>query len=108
DDRSPVAGLLEASALMFVAYTGYGRIATLGEEIRNPRRNIPIAILVTLAVSMLFYVAVVVVAIAAVGAPAFADAAADTAAPLETVARAIAGPWLAWVLVVGAITAMAG
>ena len=108
DDRSPVAGLLEASALMFVAYTGYGRIATLGEEIRNPKRNIPIAIFVTLAVSMIFYLAVTVVAIAAVGAPAFADAASSSAAPLETVARAVAGPWLAWVLVVGAITAMAG
>ena len=39
-----VPGLLDATALMFVAYTGYGRIATLGEEIREPQRNIPRAI----------------------------------------------------------------
>ncbi len=43
---------------MFVAYTGYGRIATLGEEIRDPKRNIPIAIITTLAVSTALYVSV--------------------------------------------------
>lgn len=36
-----VSAFLRACALMFVAYTGYGRIATTGEEIREPRRNIP-------------------------------------------------------------------
>jgi APA family basic amino acid/polyamine antiporter len=44
-------GLLEPSALMFVAYTGYGRIATLGEEIHDPARNIPRAMVATLVVS---------------------------------------------------------
>ncbi len=33
--------LLHATALMFVAYTGYGRIATLGEEVREPSTTIP-------------------------------------------------------------------
>ena len=33
--------LLQATALMFVAYTGYGRIATLGEEVREPRTTMP-------------------------------------------------------------------
>ncbi len=40
--------LLQATALMFVAYTGYGRIATLGEEVHEPRRTIPRAIITTL------------------------------------------------------------
>ena len=44
---SPAAGFLEACALMFVAYTGYGRIATLAEEVRSPARTIPLAIVVT-------------------------------------------------------------
>jgi amino acid transporter len=57
-------GFLEACALMFVAYKGYGRIATLGEEIRDPKRNIPIAIITTLAVSMALYVSVAWVSIA--------------------------------------------
>ena len=43
---------------MFVAYTGYGRIATLGEEVREPRRTIPLAIIVTLVLTALLYLGV--------------------------------------------------
>jgi hypothetical protein len=46
---------LQACALMFVAYTGYGRIATLGEEVIEPRRTIPRAIIITLIVSAALY-----------------------------------------------------
>lgn len=42
-------GILSAAALLFVAYAGYARIATLGEEIENSRRNIPIALVLSLA-----------------------------------------------------------
>lgn len=51
-------GLMTGSALMFVAFTGYGRIATLGEEVHRPRRTIPAAIIFTLVVSTLLYLAV--------------------------------------------------
>ena len=61
-------GLMEATALMFVAYTGYGRVATLGEEVRDPRRTIPRAIIATLVVSALLYLAVAVAGIGSVGA----------------------------------------
>ena len=47
-----------AAALMFVAYTGYGRVATLGEEVRQPRRTIPQAIIVTVLVVTVLYLAV--------------------------------------------------
>ena len=53
-----ITGLLHASALMFVGYTGYGRIATLGGEVRDPRRSIPTAIIVTLAGTAVIYAAV--------------------------------------------------
>lgn len=43
------------SALMFVAFTGYGRIATLGEEVKNPRDTIPKSILITLLISTVLY-----------------------------------------------------
>ena len=49
---------MHAAALMFVAFTGYGRIATMGEEITEPRRNIPRAIVMTLAVVTALYVIV--------------------------------------------------
>ena len=55
--------LLQATALMFVAFTGYGRIATLGEEVAEPRRTIPIAVIATLGVTMLLYAAVAAVAL---------------------------------------------
>ena len=69
----PWRAFLHATALMFVAYTGYGRIATLGEEVREPQRTIPRAIVTTLLVTMLLYVAVGFTGVAYVGADAFAE-----------------------------------
>lgn len=100
--------LLGATALMFVAYTGYGRIATLSEEVRQPRRTIPIAIVVTLALSVLVYVAVGFVAVASVGPDAVIEATHQKAAPLEAVAQLWEMPRLGWVMTAGAITAMGG
>jgi basic amino acid/polyamine antiporter, APA family len=98
----------EATALLFVAYTGYGRIATLGEEIKDPARNIPKAIFLTLLVSFLLYLAVAFVAIGAVGAEAFYDATQRNAAPLQIVAEATNHPLTGRLLGIGAMTAMAG
>lgn len=99
--------LLEASALMFVAYAGYGRIATLGEEVRDPERTIPRAIVLTLVVSMLAYVAVAVVAVGAAGAAELGDATTHKAAPLEVVARTF--PLRVYdIVAIGGMTAMLG
>jgi len=103
-----VQGLFYATALMFVAYTGYGRIATLGEEVREPRRTIPKAIVLTLVVSAALYIAVGVVAIAAVGAGPLSEATEGTAAPLEIVARQFNVPGVHWLVAIGAMTAMLG
>jgi APA family basic amino acid/polyamine antiporter len=100
--------LLEATALMFVAYTGYGRIATLGEEVREPRRTIPRAIIITLVISAVLYISISLVAVGAVGAEAVAYFTAATAAPLEEVARTFSGPLLPRLLAAAAITAMLG
>ena len=104
---SPTA-LLHATALMFVAYTGYGRIATLGEEVREPAQTIPRAIIATLVLSMLLYVSVSATAVAVVGSETFAASTREAAAPLEVVARAFRHPQVAWLVAVGAVTAMAG
>ena len=108
-----VPALLHATALMFVAYTGYGRIATLGEEVHHPKRTIPIAIIVTLGVSAALYVGVSFVGVGTLGAAGFAEAGARDAAPLEIAAQRIAGEssawrWLVWLISLGAITAMLG
>ena len=101
-------GFFETTALMFVAYTGYGRIATLGEEVHHPRRTIPIAIGTTLLVTAALYVAVAAAAVGAAGATSFAAVTEATAAPLEEIARSLSQPTVAAAVAVGAITAMLG
>ncbi len=96
------------TALLFVAYTGYGRIATLGEEVETPEKSIPRAIVITLGVTMLIYVSVTFVAVAAVGADRLAEATRGGAAPLERVASALSIPGIGWAVALGAITAMVG
>jgi APA family basic amino acid/polyamine antiporter len=101
-------GFFEATALMFVAYTGYGRIATLGEEVERPERTVPKAIAATLLTAMVLYVAVAFVAVGAAGAEGLAAATMSTAAPLEAIARALDRPAVATIVAVGAVTAMLG
>ena len=90
---------------MFVAYTGYGRIATLGEEVRSPRRTIPRAIGITLAVSATLYLLVAVVAIGLLGAEGLGAVTKATAAPLEVAAAMLETPWIRWVVAIAAVTA---
>lgn len=99
-------GLLEATALMFVAYTGYGRVATLGEEVRDPSRTIPRAIVFTLGASLVIYVAVTATALRTVGASALSAAVGQADAPLAVAARHVGPPWLSSLVAVGALTAM--
>lgn len=102
------AALFHGAALMFVAFTGYGRIATLGEEVRNPERVIPRAVILTMAVVTALYLGVGLAGVGVLGAAAFGDAAERTAAPLEAVAAALGSPALAALVSVAAVTAMAG
>ncbi len=104
--ENPIATLLQAAALMFVAYTGYGRIATLGEEVREPRVTIPKAILVTMIITMLLYLSVAVVGVA-VGVEGLSDA-TQQAAPLEIAASQFGIPGIREIVALGAITAMLG
>lgn len=106
--RGPFAGLLEATAILFVAYTGYGRIATMGEEVREPRRIIPRAIVITLVVSGLVYASVAIVSVASIGADRLGASVNGGGAVLESVARAYGSPVVGTIVSVGAITAMLG
>ena len=106
--RSTLGALFHASALMFVAYTGYGRIATLGEEVHEPEHTIPRAIIIVMAITLVLYTAVAFVGVSTVGADALAEAARTTAAPLAAAIDRFGPPWAAPVLVLGAVTAMLG
>src|SRR5438067_105252 len=60
-------GILQAAALLFFAFAGYARIATLGEEVREPARTIPRAIPIALGLTVALYAAVGVAALLAAG-----------------------------------------
>jgi APA family basic amino acid/polyamine antiporter len=103
-----MAAFLQATALMFVAYTGYGRVATLGEEVHNPRRTIPRAIIATLVTTMVLYVVVAFVGVGTIGSESLAQAALIEAAPLEEAAYTFGLPLVPQLIAFGAITAMLG
>ena len=96
------ADLLPAIAFLFVAYTGYGRIATLGEEVRQPERVIPRAVLVTLVIAVLLYILVALGGRSA-GGPSWGLAFAEGLNPADLVPRPFST-----VVAIGAVTAMLG
>lgn len=65
-----VIGVLSAMGLTFIAFEGYEIIAQSGEEVINPKRNIPIAIFVSIAIAVVIYILVAFVAMGATTAPA--------------------------------------
>lgn len=82
DDPSPY-GVLQAAGLLFFAFAGYARIATLGEEVRDPARTIPRAVMVALGITLVVYAVVAVAVLAELGSARLA--AAD--APLSEAVR---------------------
>jgi APA family basic amino acid/polyamine antiporter len=94
--------VLPAIAFLFVAYTGYGRIATLGEEVHRPGHTIPRAVLVTLAVAIVIYGLVELGGRSAGGSNWGAGLIEG-----ETPADLVPGPWSTMVSI-GAVTAMLG
>lgn len=101
-----VNALLQATALMFVAYTGYGRIATLGEEVRDPATTIPRSIITALLVIMVLYALVAIIGVGAIGAGALHAATEGNAAPLEVAARSFDVGIVAPLVALGAMIAM--
>jgi APA family basic amino acid/polyamine antiporter len=97
-------GVLQAAGLLFFAFAGYARIATLGEEVRDPKRTIPRAIPLALGITLVVYAAVAVAVLAVLGP----DRLAHTAAPLAEAVRAAGVPGLAPVVRVGAAVAAIG
>ncbi|MDT0269694.1 amino acid permease [Streptomyces sp. DSM 44915] len=84
-------GVLQAAGLLFFAFAGYARVATLGEEVIAPERTIPRAIAWALGGVLVVYVAVALTALAVLGP----DRLAASTAPLAEVVRAAGVPWLA-------------
>lgn len=98
------SGVLRGAAVIFVAYLGFDAVATLAQETRNPRRNLPIGILGALGVSTILYVCVSLVL---TGVTAYSTL--NVANPLSAALRSIGGAldWLAPLVEVVAMSALA-
>jgi APA family basic amino acid/polyamine antiporter len=99
-----VTGITQAAALLFFAFAGYARIATLGEEVREPTRIIPRAIPLALGIVVAVYATVGAAALAAVGPTALAN----SAAPLALATGSGILSWLTPVVRIGGAVASAG
>ncbi|MFD5629717.1 APC family permease [Streptomyces sp. NPDC127072] len=102
-DVSPT-GVLQAAGLLFFAFAGYARIATLGEEVRDPARTIPRAIPLALGITLVVYAAVAVSLLLVLGP---AGLAAESA-PLDAAVREAGAPGLVPVVRAGAAVAALG
>ncbi|MET9892522.1 APC family permease [Streptomyces sp. NPDC006465] len=97
-------GVLEAAGLLFFAFAGYARVATLGEEVRDPARTIPRAIPLALGIALAVYAAVAVAVLSVLGPAGLGLA----QAPLADAVRAAGLPGLVPVVRVGAAVAALG
>jgi APA family basic amino acid/polyamine antiporter len=99
-----VYGVLQSAGLLFFAFAGYARIATLGEEVRDPARTIPKAITRALLIAVVVYAVVALTLLVTIGP----DAVAENALPLLTAAQAADASWLGLILRVTATVASLG
>ncbi|MBN0046691.1 APC family permease [Streptomyces actuosus] len=97
-------GVLQAAGLLFFAFAGYARIATLGEEVRDPARTVPRAIPLALGIALAVYLAVAVAVLSVLGPEALGKA----GAPLADAVRAAGAPGWVPVVRVGAAVAALG
>ena len=97
-------GVLQAAGLLFFAFAGYARIATLGEEVREPERVIPRAIVMALAGAVVVYAVVAVAVLSVLGR----GRDRGLRAPVADAVRRVGEPGRSAVVRVGAALASAG
>jgi basic amino acid/polyamine antiporter, APA family len=97
---SGFGGINTAAGIIFFSYIGLDAVSTAGEEVKDPRRNLPLAIIFALIIVTTVYVAVAVVAVAAQPVEGFVDQEAGLSAILEDVTGST---WPASVLAAGAV-----
>ncbi len=100
-DAFGVAGIVTAASVIVFAYIGFDLIATAAEDAREPRKSVPRAMMVSLAVVTLVYVAMAVVL---VGLRPYPDL--DSSAPVSDALASVGVGWAADVVNVGALLAL--
>lgn len=102
-DTTPY-GVLQSAGLLFFAFAGYARIATMGEEVRDPARTIPRAILLALGGALVVYALVAVTLLGVLGEARLAG----STAPLADVVRDAGWAWAVPLVGIGAAAACLG
>ena len=97
-------GILQSAGLLFFAFAGYARIATMGEEVRDPSRTIPRAIMLALRLALVVYAIVGVTVLVALGP----GGTAASSAPLADTVAASGWAWAQPVVRIGAAVASLG
>ena len=99
----PDAGLLrQASLALIFAFGGFENASVPTEEVKNPTRNLPIALIASIAVTALLYIAIQIVALGTL------PGLANDATPLASAARVFLGPAGAAIMTVGAVLSTTG
>ncbi|MEM2816297.1 MAG: amino acid permease [Candidatus Bathyarchaeia archaeon] len=96
-------GVLSGAFYIFFAYAGFARAAVVAEEVKDASKNVPRAILISLAVSTIIYILVGLVAIGLVGA----NALAESPSPLATAVKMTGNPVAAYIISSGGLIATA-
>jgi APA family basic amino acid/polyamine antiporter len=97
------AGVLYGAYFIFFAYTGFGRAAVVAEEVKDAKRNVPKALLLSLAVSTVIYVLVGIVAVGLVGS----NSLAGSNSPLAEAISATGSPLALQIVSFGGLLATA-
>jgi APA family basic amino acid/polyamine antiporter len=94
-----VAGVIAGASIVFFAFIGFDIVATTAEETRNPQRDVPRGILISLAIVTVLYVAVSLVV---TGMQKYTDIDENDAAPLATAFDAVGMEWMGRLIAIGA------
>lgn len=92
--KGGVSGILEAAGLMFFAFAGYARIATLGEEVIEPKKTIPKAIIMALSITLVIYLIIIGSAVLTVDIDQLANSKAPLLLAVESGAFAYLSPFV--------------
>ncbi|HEX5533272.1 MAG TPA: APC family permease, partial [Actinomycetales bacterium] len=84
DVQTSPLGVLQSAGLLFFAFAGYARIATMGEEVRDPARTIPRAITIALSIAVVVYATVAVTLLLTLGPDRIAAAADPLAVAVQS------------------------
>ena len=98
------AGTLFGASIIFFAFTGFSRVTTISEEVVDPERTIPKAIILSIAISTIFYIAIGLVAVGLVPYSTLAH----SSAPLSVAIAVLHNNLLGSLIALGGVTATAG